>query len=205
MHLIPDDIDVLDLIAQLTARGAASFKILAEDFRLDLLEEARGYPYTSLPEVVGNGDNIVKQQMARFNEFSAHSKYILLKDSFQAWLAGELNRLGEDPFVYPLDLNSYELVKYEPGSLGITPHRDGFRYRNIICIFIIAGHGRFYTCADRSGKDAVEIDASPGNVILMRAPGFIGPGERPFHFVKDIQTTRYVFGLRQKVKKRSQD
>jgi hypothetical protein len=184
MQIISPEIDLPALIAQLTERGVASFKILAEEFRLVLLEEARGYPYTPLSEVVGSGEKVVRQQMSRFNDFSAHSKYILLEDSFQAWLTNELDRWERDPFVYPLDLNSYELVKYEPGSLGITPHRDGFRYKNIICIFIIAGHGRFFV---------------PGNVIVMRAPGFVGPGSRPFHFVKDIQTTRYVFGLRQKI------
>lgn len=199
MQIISPEIDLPALIAELTERGVASFKILAEEFRLVLLEEARGYPYTPLSEVVGSGEKVVRQQMSRFNDFSAHSKYILLEDSFQAWLTNELDRWERDPFVYPLDLNSYELVKYEPGSLGITPHRDGFRYKNIICIFIIAGHGRFFVCSDRSGNDALEINASPGNVIVMRAPGFVGPGSRPFHFVKDIQTTRYVFGLRQKI------
>ena len=199
MQIISPEIDLPTLIAQLTDRGVASFKILTEKFRLVLLEEARGYPYTPLPEVVGSGENVVRQQMSRFNDFSADSKYILLEDSIQDWLTSGLGRLGGDPFVYPLDLNSYELVKYEPGSLGITPHRDGFRYKNIICIFIIAGHGRFFVCSDRSGNDALELNASPGNVIVMRAPGFVGPGSRPFHFVKDIQSTRYVFGLRQKI------
>jgi hypothetical protein len=30
----------------------------------------------------------------------------------------------------------------------------------------------------------------------MRAPGFQGSKERPFHYLADIQSTRYVFGLR---------
>jgi hypothetical protein len=199
MLLLPTSTDLFSIFSQLAIPGAASKKILSEEFRLTLLEEAQGYPYTPLPEVVGEGENIVRQQMFRFNDFPKDSQFILLKDSFQAWFAGELTQLDEYPFEYPLDLNTCELVKYEAGSLGITPHRDGFRYKNLICVFIIGGRGRFYTCSDRSGTDAFEIDAAPGKVILMRAPGFLGRKGRPFHFVKDIQSTRYVFGLRQKL------
>ena len=43
------------------------------------------------------------------------------------------------------------------------------------------------------------IDASSGKIILMSAPGFLPQSERPFHFVEDIQSTRHVFGLRQKI------
>lgn len=197
--LLPTSIDLPFLLGQLATSGAASIKIFSEDIRRALHDEAQSYSYTPLPEVVGEGENTVRQQMSRFKDFPADSQFMLLKDSFQAWLAGELTSLAEYPFEHPLELNSCELIKYETGSLGITPHRDGFRYKNIICIFVIAGQGRFYTCPDRSGKESIEIDATPGNVILMRAPGFLGQRQRPFHFVSDIQSTRYVFGLRQKL------
>jgi hypothetical protein len=72
-------------------------------------------------------------------------------------------------------------------------------YINLVCVFVIGGQGSFYVCSDRSGNDSIEIDASPGNVILMRAPGFLGSeGERHFHYVTDIREPRYTFGLRQK-------
>jgi hypothetical protein len=91
------------------------------------------------------------------------------------------------------------LQRYEKGSIGITPHRDGLRFINLVCVFAVGGRGRFYVCSDRSGKDAREIDASEGNVILMRAPGLFGSQDnRPFHYVTDIRETRYTFGLRQK-------
>ncbi|MBI2486575.1 MAG: hypothetical protein HYW01_06385 [Deltaproteobacteria bacterium] len=90
------------------------------------------------------------------------------------------------------------LQKYEKGSIGITPHRDGLSYINLVCIFNIGGRGKFFICSDRFGKDAREIDASPGKVVFLRAPGFFGSKDRPFHFVTDIQETRYTFGLRQK-------
>ncbi len=35
-------------------------------------------------------------------------------------------------------------------------------------------------------------------MIILRAPGFLGTKLRPFHYVTDINETRYTFGLRQK-------
>ena len=101
-----------------------------------------------------------------------------------------------------LDQTEQALVKdwkYEKGSIGITPHRDGLRYKNMICNFNINGRGRFFICSDRSGKDSKEVDFPPGNLLLMRAPGFFGGNKRPFHYVTDISETRYVLGLRQRI------
>lgn len=191
--------DISKVLERLLESGAISLKILSEDYRLALLEEARVYTFQPLEEVVGSGENIVRQQMGIFKNFPQESKYISLRDSFQTWLDEHLKRLNHYPFETPLNLNAFELLKYETGSLGITAHRDGFRNKNLICIFIIGGMGKFYVCSDRSGSDSWELDASPGNAILMRAPGFMGEKERPFHYVREIQQTRYVFGLRQDV------
>lgn len=198
-RFLADPTDILQVIEKLSESGATSLKMLSEDFRLALLEEAAGYTYQPLREVVGSGENVVRQQMEMFSNFPHESKYILLKYSFQIWLDKHLKQMKHDPFKTPLNLNAFELLRYEAGSLGITAHRDGFRYKNLVCIFIIGGKGRFFVCSDRSGSDSRELDASPGNVILMRAPGFFGQNERPFHYVRDIQETRYVFGLRQDV------
>ena len=101
------------------------------------------------------------------------------------------------PFATRLNFNALVLQKYDQGSLGITPHRDQLSYINLVCVFMIAGQGRFCICADRSGNNAQAIDATPGRVILMRALGLLGATTRPFHYVTDIQAPRYTFGLRQ--------
>jgi hypothetical protein len=89
------------------------------------------------------------------------------------------------------------LQRYDVGEVGITPHRDRSAYRNLVCLFVLEGRGRFFVCDDRSAAGAREIPHVAGDVVLMRAPGFQGSEERPFHFVRDIQSSRYVFGLRQ--------
>lgn len=192
-----EGIDITEITSGLRSVGAASAKILKEDFRFTLLKEALLYDYTPEDEVVGSGDRVVRQQVESFENFRKGSKYIWLRRMFQRLMDGVLGELDEYPFDTPLIFNSMSLQKYRKGSLGITPHRDGLRFINLVCIFIISGGGKFFVCADRSGRDASEIHTSPGRVVFLRAPGFMGSEERPFHFVTDIRQTRYTFGLRQ--------
>jgi hypothetical protein len=192
------DFDITKILEELSAVGTTSVRILNEDFRKVLLKEAEGYTYKPEEETVGSKERIVRQQMGSFEEFSDGSKYALLKKSFQTLLDGCVAELETYPFETRLSFNSIVLQRYQEGSLGITPHRDRLMYINLVCIFNIDGRGRFFICSDRSGRDAREIDASPGNVVFMKAPGFFRSKDRPFHFVTDIQETRYTFGLRQK-------
>ena len=44
--------------------------------------------------------------------------------------------------------------------------------------------------------DEREIDNAPGTVVFLRAPGFLGSDERPFHTITEIGAPRVSFGLR---------
>ena len=196
---LPRNLDIASILKELSSLGATSTKILDEDSRVALLKEAQDYNYEPEDEVVGSGDRVVRQQVSSFEDFPEDSGYILLKNSFQDLLEQRLAQSGTYPFEMALSFNSIVLQRYEEGSIGITPHKDGLSYINLVCVFVIGGQGSFYVCSDRSGKDSIEIDASPGNVILMRAPGFLGcEDERPCHYVTDVRESRYTFGLRQK-------
>lgn len=189
---------VIDLV---DSNDAVSVKLLKQYFLHELLQEAKRYSYTPEEEYVGSGNKQVIQQMETFKDFKKDSLYVVLAYLFQMLLDYKLSGISTYPFESKLEFNSYELIRYKKGSRGITPHRDGLRYRNLICIFNIAGSGRFFTCEDRAGTNPVEFDTSPGNVIIMRAPGFMNSDRRPFHFVRDITEERYVFVLRQDSKK----
>ena len=88
---------------------------------------------------------------------------------------------------------------YQPGKLGVSPHRDWRSAINLVCIFNIDGIGDFYLCSDRQGTNAVEIATKLGNVIFLRAPGFLNSKSRPFHYVANIRSIRYFFSFRQKI------
>jgi len=196
---LPTNLNTDSVLEELLSVGATSIRLLEENFRVALLEEAEDYDYQPQDEIVGSGDSMVRQQVSSFDVFPDHSGYVLLKESFQDLLEQRMAQLEAYPLETSLSFNSMVLQRYEEGSLGITPHRDGLSYVNLVCVFIIGGRGRFYVCSDRSGRDAKEIDASPGNVIFMRAPGlFEAEDNRPFHYVSQIEEPRYTFGLRQK-------
>ena len=196
---LPRNLDTASILKDLSSLGATSIRLLDEDFRVALLKEAQDYTYEPEDEIVGSGDRVVRQQVSSFDDFLEDSGYVLLKNSFQDLLEQRIAQLGTYPFETALGFNSMVLQRYEEGSIGITPHRDGLSFINLVCVFVIGGKGSFYVCSDRSGSDSIEIDASPGNVIFMRAPGFLGfEDERPFHYVAGIRETRYTFGLRQK-------
>ena len=89
-----------------------------------------------------------------------------------------------------------QLQKYEAGSIGITAHRDHVKYKNLIAIFYLEGSAKFYICEDINGKNAIRLDASVGNLILLRAPGFYDLLKRPYHFATNIPDERFLFSLR---------
>jgi hypothetical protein len=193
-----EELDLNRILEDIDRTGASSFPILQESFRLSLLAEAQTYPYQPAEEIVGSGDQEVRQQLGIFDDFPDDSHFLSLRIAFQEFLEERFNALPEYPFEERLNFNSMTLQKYPAGSQGITPHRDRAIYINLICIFVLGGEGRFFVCKGRSGQDAEEIDSAPGSVILMRAPGFYQMPSRPYHFVKDIPGDRYTFGLRQK-------
>lgn len=192
------DFDISSILQKIDVNGAASLKILNEDFRKQLIEESKVYNYKEEDEYAGSGDQTVVQQMETLKELPYNSNFLLLRSSFNKLMERRISSVSPYPFESELNLNSSELIRYRKGSSGITPHRDGLNFRNLVCVFNISGKGRFFICSDRSGNNSVEFDSTPGNVVMMRAPGFMGSYERPFHFVEDISEERYVFVLRQK-------
>ncbi len=196
-----------EILEHLTHIGATSIPILTSECRQQLVRTAANLSYQPQAQEVGKRDRVVRQQLASCEDFSQAPLFLQLRDVFQNLLTQSLAKLSFEPFLYPIDLNSMVLQFYPPHSIGITPHRDGKRYKNLVCIFILEGKGKFAVCSDRAGNNPIEIDASAGNVLLMRAPGFLGIDHslaqreeiRPFHLIRDITTQRYSFALRQKV------
>jgi len=170
-----------------------------DDLPILLIEEAEKYNYIVQPEIVGPAK--VREQISSVSDFEETSLFLKLRDDFTELLlrkipSEELTKL----FPNPLCFNEFSLQKYQKGSIGITPHKDGASRHNLICVFILKGKADFALCDDRSGSNPKYLDTSPGNMIVLRGPGFFGGQHRPFHFVTNITEERIVFGLRQRVK-----
>ena len=188
--------DVHELLERLDREDAIAVPALTDAYRAWLLEEARRAKYRDARPVVGRGDRVVHQRMGVHDGFGIDSRFHDLTRRYQALWDGWLSAVTPDPFESRLVFNDLMLQVYEPGETGITPHMDRTAYRNLICLFVLEGRGRFGVCSDRSGGGARIIPHQPGDVVLTRAPGFRESGRRPFHFVDRITERRYVFGLR---------
>lgn len=187
------------MFKELATVGAASSPVLDVACCTLLLAEvrARGYTFTAQGREQGTPGARVYQELETFLDFPKDSEFLLLKDIFEARLDEYADSLPDYPFLCAPVFHSITLTRYQAGSIGITPHRDSLIYKNLICIFVLGGKGRFFLCTDRLGQGRQEIDASVGNVIFLRSPGFMGITKRPFHFLTDVTTTRYSFILRQ--------
>lgn len=190
-------LDLAHILEGLDDTGALAVPVLDDDFRLTLLETARAGRFRAARPLVGKGERLVRQRMEVCDHFPAESIFRALAEEFQKLWDGLLKDAPANPFEGRLVFNDLMLQRYSIGEVGITPHRDRTGYRNLVCLFILEGRGRFYVCDDRAGRGAREIPHDAGDVLLMRAPGFRGSIERPFHFVRDIRSPRYIFGLRQ--------
>ncbi|MFP6741209.1 MAG: hypothetical protein VCD33_06225 [Alphaproteobacteria bacterium] len=189
--------EVAAALEALDTEDAVSLPLLNDHERRRLLAAAANAEYRPARLVVGRGDSIVRQEMDVCVDFATDSPFHGFARRFQALVGAAADRLEHNPFSGPLCLDDLVLQRYEPGALGITAHRDSLRYINLTALFTLAGESRFALCQDRSGRASRDIDAVPGTVILLRAPGYRGIDRRPFHLVSDIRSRRYSFGLRQ--------
>ena len=193
----PASLDLTEIVAALAQSGALAVPLLERGFRLSLLQAARASPFREARPLVGREGREVCQRMEVCGQFPGDSIFRVFSRAFQTLWDDWLAEVPDSPFEGPLKFNDLMLQRYSVGEVGITPHRDRTAYRNLVCLLVLEGEGRFYLCSDRQGRDAREIPHQAGDLVLMRAPGFQGSAERPFHFVRDIRSPRYVFGLRQ--------
>ena len=191
------DLDARELLERTARELAVSVPFLDAAACEALYREALGYSFRPARAMVGKGENRVLQRLGVMPVLPAHSRFIALAEAFQAWWDRRLEGVSPYPFESRLTFNDRMLQNYEIGEVGISAHRDHIEYRNLICLFVIAGEARFYVCSGRDGADAREIPNRPGDLIITPGPGLFGSMRRPFHLVRDISTPRYVFGLRQ--------
>jgi hypothetical protein len=91
--------------------------------------------------------------------------------------------------------------RYRPGSLGITSHRDGKRFRRLIAVLTAAGSAGFAVRTERHGEVVAGWEAGPGSLVLLRGPGLAGVRDgRLFHEVSGPREgVRYSVGFRMEV------
>lgn len=193
------DFDLEGVMAELVNYGAVSMPLLPESRRNSLLTDALTKEYVEREKYIKTSG--VRQELSGCDDFRSDDTFSLLREDFTELLQLKFSLSGYrlvEFFSQPPNFTELSLQKYQAGSIGITPHRDGLSCADLVVIFLLGGDGKFATCDDRAGNNPRYVDTTPGNAILMRAPGFMGSSHRPFHFVSDITSERITFGLRQK-------
>jgi len=144
----------------------------------------------------GRGDTAVYQDFALTTEIPADGALMALSGALNRLVGAALERMRSPPLPGGFEINDYIVQYYPAGCGGMSPHRDHIRYTGLVAIVMLGGAGRFLVCDDRAGAGEREIPFTPGDLLLMRAPGFQGRGDRPFHAVKDVTEDRCILGLR---------
>ncbi len=174
-----------DAVDEIEKIGAVSLGFLSNETRLALLDEVKGFAQR-FPGLTKKGFETAPILQSPFvNEFLA-----VVQDTLNRQLGGELN-------VFPskLDLMPF-FIAYRVGHSGLTPHVD-VHDRNLVCNFILAGNAPFRVYPKGLENEIVELDTTPGRVIVMRTAGFRGVNEHVLHSVGRTESERYVLSLRQ--------
>lgn len=109
-------------------------------------------------------------------------------------------KLGESAN-FTSEINSIGIHHYPANSGGISPHQDYASDKNLISIFVLKGNDPLYLCRDRNKTDTLPLNASPGDLILLRAPRNNAENSlRPFHYLEKLIEERITLIFRQRQK-----
>lgn len=176
-------------------RAAVSLPWVGEERLAALRRAAARLRFRPARPQVGEAERTVFQDFEIAMEVPPRGLLQGFARALEADLAAALVQLPDPPLAAPR-LNDMVVQRYAAGSRGISPHRDHLRYRELVVLLTLSGHARLFVCDDRSGGGAAEVGMAPGRLLLMRAPGFAGSQERPFHFLAEVSRQRYGLGLR---------
>lgn len=202
-HVIATPATLAQALARLAREDAVSIDFLSPDGCTLLLAASKSLPYREARPVIGEGERAVRQDFEICMPVPDASPFHGCRDVLGRILARALAVMPAPPLEAVPPLNDLVVQRYPVGSLGITAHRDHLSYRNLVAIATIAGRARFFISGDRSGKNAREVPIPPGSLLLMRAPGFAGREDRPFHFLNEVSEERVCLGLRHDVRTES--
>ncbi len=183
-------------LARLEAEDAVSLPLLGTRARRRLIGATSRLRYRPATPTIGAGANAVRQEFELCMTIPESSLLRAFAAALERLLNAALGRLEPAPLARPLRFDDLIVQHYPKGALGITAHRDHIRYEDLVALVPLSGTARFCLCADRAGRDARELPSPPGSLLLMRAPGFGGRHDRPFHFLDRVTRSRLSLGLR---------
>lgn len=183
-----------------TQRGVMVFRnALNEQFRELLLQECLNNVTLYEPK-----RGKYKNAMQDFESVTVHPTDF---GAIAPWRAAHLLYYGFEKYAAALgaacqfDVDTtpeMSIQRYKRFAKGLSCHRDERAFRNLIALFVVDGTAPFIVSDDREGTNAMHVPASPGSLILMRAPRHDAEDKRPYHELREAISERYSIGIRYK-------
>jgi hypothetical protein len=198
VEALAGDLDLARALPEVKDVGAAFVRGALEDrFRRRLRDEVDGGPFRSMSGSFGK----VQMEIDGYDVASPMDRFPLMRELADA-LGAQVRSSGSSiRGLATWTPNEIGVTRYRPGSLGITPHLDGRWYRRLVAVVTVYGRSRFALCRNREGAVVAEWHPGPGDLVLMRAPGFGGiRNGRPFHLAEGPKRgSRCSLGVRMSV------
>ncbi|HEY3894259.1 MAG TPA: hypothetical protein VGL88_02710 [Pseudonocardiaceae bacterium] len=177
MQALENGLDWRLLFREVTEQGAAfAARAVRQPVCDQLAEELRGGPYQPVAPEIGP----VRQEAEAFEVSAAGLDRYPVLTSLWDELVGQVRQHGVPEWA-PTEA---AVQRYQPGSLGITAHRDQRRFARLVAVITVTGRAPFMLCRNREGDPVRTWQASEGSLVLLRGPGLDGnPDGRPMHAV----------------------
>jgi hypothetical protein len=186
------DLDWSTLLREVTERGAAFADGAVGRPGCDqLATELLTGPYVPVEPLIGRVRQQAESFLVPIGQLERH--YPVL-----AALCHELVRQIQAHGVPRWVPTEVAVQRYQPGSIGITPHRDQRRCALLVAVITVVGSAPFTLCHNRAGDPIRTWQAAAGSLVLLRGPGLAGnPDGRPMHLVGGpTGTSRTSIGIR---------
>lgn len=165
-------------------------------FREKLHEEIRSGPFAAAEREVGP----VYQEVAGYVLTPSEAAGFPSAEQLRRELNRRVRQAGAGiEGLASFAANEVHAQRYAPGSGGITPHRDGTRFRPLLAVFTTRGHARFTVHPARDAEPLDGWELGPGDLVLLRGPGLGGADDgRPLHAVSGPsgEDARYSVSVR---------
>ncbi|MGH3922090.1 MAG: hypothetical protein ACRDTT_04335 [Pseudonocardiaceae bacterium] len=189
------DLDWSTVLREVTEQGAAFVvHAVCQPLCDQLGAELAGGPYEPVEPAIGQVRQEAESFLVPVGQLKQLERQYPLLASLCDELVGQVHEHGVPEWVP----NEAAIQRYQPGSLGITPHRDQRRYAQLVAVITIAGSAPFTLCRNRDGDPIQTWPADEGSLVLLRGPGLAGnPDGRPLHLVGGpTGTPRTSIGIR---------
>jgi hypothetical protein len=182
MGVLRNDLDLTQHLLQVRSEGASWIpSALNSSFRRRLRREVDAGPFRRMSGSFGK----VRMEIEGYDVAAPFDSFPVILE-----LSEELGALvrSSGKQVHGLATwvpNEIGVTRYQPGSLGITPHLNGKWYRRLVAVVTVYGRSRFAICRSREGGVMADWRPGPGDLVLLRGPGLGGLRDgRPFHLAE---------------------